>query len=444
MNGTEVYAKTAPAKLFFTIAIPGAVSMIAASLWGVFDGIFVGHLLGDDAFAALNLAFPFVLLCFCLADLVGVGSAVHISVLLGRKDQKSANNYFTCACLLIVAVSTFMGAILFFLAPPLMRWMGARDSLARMGAVYLQVYALTAPLTSMIFAVDNFLRICGKIKSSMALNILMSAMILGLEYLFLGVLKMGIGGSALSVSLGMFLCTLIALYPFCRGKLTLRFVKPRPTLTMLRQIVSSGSPNFFSSIAARMTSIVMNAVLLKLGGAMAISVYGVLLYVGDTLMQFLYGTCDGMQPAIGYNWGAGSIARVRSFITCTTIASAVISLTGTALMLLIPEKLVMLFVQPEETALIAMSASAMRLYALTYLSRWFGFSVQSFLVALEKPLPATILSVSNAFVLPIVLLPVLWKLELTGIWLNAPITALCVSILALFFHIRLHKKELCN
>lgn len=442
MDGSEIYGKISPAKLFFTIAVPGAVSMIASSLWGVFDGVFVGHLLGDDAFAALNFAFPFVLLCFCLADLVGVGSAVHISVLLGRKDNAGANNYFSCACLMIIAVSALMGAILFFLAPHLMYWLGARGTLAQMGAVYLKVYALTAPLTSMIFAVDNFLRICGKIKTSMSLNILMSILILALEYFMLGILKMGIEGSALAVSLGMFLCTLIALYPFFRGQLTLRFVKPKPTFRMIRQIAACGSPNFLSSIASRLTSIIMNVVLLRLGGAIAVSIYGVLLYVGDTLMQFLYGTCDGMQPAIGYNWGAGKIARVRRLMLCTTVAGAVISLSGTFLMLRCPEILVSLFVRQEETELIAMAVQAMGIYSLTYLTRWFGFVVQSFLVALEKPLPATILSVSYALILPIGLLPLLWKLKLTGIWLNAPISALCVSIMALYFHIHLHKKEL--
>lgn len=166
MNDSELYGKVAPTKLFFQVAIPGAISMIASSLWGLFDGIFVGNLLGEGAFAALNLAFPFVLLNFSLADLIGVGSAVRVSVFLGRNDRERANNCFTCACLMILAVSIIMGAVIFFSAPFLLEFMGADTKLTEMGTQYLQVYALASPLTTMIFAVDNFLRICGKIKTS--------------------------------------------------------------------------------------------------------------------------------------------------------------------------------------------------------------------------------------------------------------------------------------
>lgn len=124
MNSSDLYAKVSPSKLFFLIAIPGAISMIASSLWGLFDGIFVGNLLGENAFAALNLAFPFVLINFSLADLIGVGSAVNISVFLGKKQNENANNYFTCACLMIFAVGLIMGTILFFSAPFLMQLTG--------------------------------------------------------------------------------------------------------------------------------------------------------------------------------------------------------------------------------------------------------------------------------------------------------------------------------
>lgn len=439
MDSSDLYAKVAPLKLFFIIAVPGGISMIASSLWGLFDGIFVGNLLGETAFAALNLAFPFVLINFSLADLIGVGSSVNISIFLGEKKNEKANNYFTCACLMIFIVGVITGAIMFFSAPLLMRLMGADEELATMAVKYIRVYALASPFASMIFAVDNFLRICGKIKSSMALNIIMSALILGLEYLCLSVLDMGIRGSAVAVSSGMFICTIIALYPFVRKKLTLRFCKPRFTFKLIRQVVAGGSPNFLSNVAARLTSILMNVVLLNIAGSMAISVYGVLVYIGDTLQQLQYGTCDSMQPAIGYNWGARNIGRVKSLIKCGFVACAIISLSGTVLMLAFPEMLVSLFLQEDEKELLTMSAYALQLYSFTYLTRWFGFAVQSFLVALKIPLPATILSVSNTLIIPIALLPIMWSLKLDGIWLNTPITSALVSVIALIFFIRLRK-----
>lgn len=439
MNHSDLYAKTAPSRLFWMIAIPGAVSMTASSLWGLFDGIFVGKFLGEAAFAALNLAFPFVLINFSLADLVGVGAAVHIAILLGQQKNREANNHFTCACLMIVIAGAAGGIILFCCAPLLMQLAGADKRLADLAIVYMRVYAIASPFTTMIFAVDNFLRICGKIKGSMALNIVMSVLILGLEFLCLSVLKMGIAGSAFAVSCGMFLCTIIALYPFLRKNLALRFCRPHFSAKMIRRIISAGCPNFLSNVASRFTAILFNFLLLKTGGSLAVSAYGILMYAGDTIQQLLYGACDGMQPAIGYNWGANHADRIRSLIKWCTSACAAVSIGGMILMLVFPGMIASLFAQAHETELLVQSARALQIYSLTFLTRWIGFAIQSFLVTLERPLPAAILSLANALIIPVALLPVLWPLRLDGLWLNAPVTSALVAALALIFYMQLRK-----
>ena len=107
-DSTELFSRTAPGRLFFIAALPGAVSMLASALYQLLDGIFVGHYLGDTPFAALNLAMPFVIINFALADLIGVGSAVPISVNLGRGERREADNIFTCASLLIVLSGVMM------------------------------------------------------------------------------------------------------------------------------------------------------------------------------------------------------------------------------------------------------------------------------------------------------------------------------------------------
>ena len=88
----QLYLTTEPLKLFFKAAIPGAISMLAASLFSLFDGMFVGQILGDTAFAAINLAMPLVIVNFALADLIGVGSSVPISIHLGKGEDNKANN----------------------------------------------------------------------------------------------------------------------------------------------------------------------------------------------------------------------------------------------------------------------------------------------------------------------------------------------------------------
>ena len=208
-------------------SLPGAVSMLASALYQTIDGVFVGRFLGSTAFAALNLAMPFVIINFALADLIGVGSSVPISISLGKGEEAEAHNFFTCACLMIVAAGILSGAVLFAAAEPLIRLMGADGEFARLAVQYLRVYAICSPVTTIVFAMDNFLRICGFIKGSMALNILMSALSAVLEFVFLVVFRWGIWAAALATCSGMFICAFLALFPFFRGKAALRFCRPR-------------------------------------------------------------------------------------------------------------------------------------------------------------------------------------------------------------------------
>ena len=439
-NSYKLFISTPPVKLFFIAAIPGAVSMLASSLYGLLDGIFVGRILGETAFAALNLAFPFVVINFSLADLIGVGSAVPISIALGKKDHAEANNIFTCACLMIVATGAVIGAVLYVSAPALLAALGAEGELATLAVQYMRVYAICSPVTTIIFAMDNYLRICGQIRPSMWLNIFMSALTAILEFTFLYVFRWGVWGAALATCMGMLVCALIAFYPFARGKLLLHLCKPHFSVKMVRQILGCGVPNFLNNIAGRITSILMNMALIRLGGENAVSIYGVLMYAGEIVQPLLYGVCDSLLPAVGYNWGAQKYGRVKAIEKCCFIAGAVISISLSICALIFPSQIVGLFIGSADGALIQTGAFAMQLFSLTYLTRWFSFATQSYMTAVEKPLPASVISVSTALVFPVLLLAALWPLGLTGIWLNSTVSAVLAAVLAGVILIRFRRE----
>ena len=92
-----MYAEMKPWKLFFIVALPGMVSMFAMSVYSIIEGAFIGQKLGESAFAAINIAMPMVMINFSLADLIGVGASVPISIALGKKDNRTANNFFSCS-----------------------------------------------------------------------------------------------------------------------------------------------------------------------------------------------------------------------------------------------------------------------------------------------------------------------------------------------------------
>ena len=440
MNTHSLFAKTPPVRLFFTAAIPGAVSMLASALYQLIDGVFVGRILGETAFAALNLSMPFVIINFALADLIGVGSSVPISISLGQKRDAAANNIFSCACAMIVGAGVAVGALLYAAAPLLIALMGASGQFAELAVAYLRVYALCSPVTTIVFAMDNYLRICGKVRGSMLLNILMSILSAALEFLFLFVLDLGIIGAALGTCSGMILCALIAFFAFTRGKMQLRFCPPRFRLSMVREIVACGTPNFLNNIAGRVTSIVMNMLLVRLGGESAVSIYGILMYVEGFIQPLLYGMCDSLQPAVGYNWGAGRLDRVKAIERCCFVSSAILSLLSVAVIALLPEPITVLFMGETNHTFLTEAVFALKLFSLTYITRWYSFAVQSYMLAVEKPGSASIISVSTALAFPLLLLAALYPLGLTGIWLNFALTAVLAGILAIIVMARFSRK----
>ena len=431
MDNKTLFGIVKPGKLFLIAAIPGSVGMLASSIYQLMEGVMVGRFLGDTAFAAINLAMPFVIINFAVADLIGVGSSVLISHSLGRKEYDRANNVFTCACITIVFFGALLGAVLFAAAPVLMRLLGADGQLAEYAVQYLRVYALCSPITTIIFAVDNFLRICGMIRGSLIINIAMSLLCMLLEFLFLFVFEAGVWGAALGTSLGMMICAICAFIPFFCGKTALRFVRPKFHTRDIKRTLSCGMPNFLNNIAARLTSVFMNVLLLRFGGELAVSVYGVLMYVDGMIQPLLYGVCDSLQPAIGFNWGADNKRRAFSiekycFFACTTL-----SVLFAVVMMCAPEDLTRLFLTDPDATELQTARPALMIFATGYFVRWLSFAAQSFFLAIGKSAQATALSLSVALVFPLALMGIFYPLQLTGLWLNFPVTAALAGILSI-------------
>ncbi len=422
----RMYATEKPWRLFFIVALPGMISMFAMSIYSIIEGIFIGQTLGEGAFAAINIAMPLIMINFSLADLIGVGASVPISIALGRKDKNKANNVFTSSVIMIFVTSVIMGATMFFAAVPLCKMMGAEGALLDTSVRYLRTSALCSPLSSIFFAMDNYLRISGYVKTSMVINVVSNLVTLGLLSFFLFVLEMDVVGSALAVSLSMCLCSIVAMIPFIRRKTLLEFKKPHFNAAMFKEIAACGSPVFLNNISGRITSILMNISLMALGkesfgaegGTTAVAIYAVLMYASDLCWPLLYGISDSLSPAIGYNWGACDYTRVKKIVGCAYVGTALVGLISTSLLFFFPGTVAALFVKAEETLLLKEATRAIRLFCFAYLFRWFAVTTQGFFSAIRKPAFATAMSISCAFIFPVIILASLWSFGLDGIWVN--------------------------
>jgi Na+-driven multidrug efflux pump len=154
------------------------------------------------------------------------------------------------------------------------------------------------------------------------------------------------------------------------------------------------------------------------------------MYVDGFVQPLMYGLTDSLQPAIGYNWGARQFSRVRALAKYCFGFSTLVSLVSMAVVFLLADPIARLFLHSGDTSLVTLTVFALQLFSLTYLTRGVSMASLSFILAIEKPLPATIISVCTAVVFPLGVVFSLSQLELTGLWLNLPITSFLAALLS--------------
>ncbi|MEG1240106.1 MAG: MATE family efflux transporter [Oscillospiraceae bacterium] len=402
---TEKQFTTLPVgRLFAKLAIPNIFSMVFSSIYMMADGIFVGRFIGAHALAAVNLVMPIMMIVFALSDMIAVGSSVKVSTTLGEGDIPKARGLFSASVLMIVGLGFAFSLLGMLFAKPLI-FATIKDAiLAEQAYRYVQVFIYGLPFIMPLFAMDNFLRVCGKAKYSMWVNIIVSILNIGLDWLFIGVWDLGIEYSAVASVISMFLGAICCFMPFFTKKITLNFAKPAITRKEAAGIVYNGSSEFFSSVAGSFIATVLNGFLLTLGGALAVASYGVVMYIDTLLVGVLYGITDSIQPAISYNLGAGEHRRTFSFFKIAGITTSSLSFLCMGAILLFPTELAGFFTKPGDAAMLQMTVAALVLFAPSYLFTWFNMVTSAFLTAMDKPRQSIIIMIFRALVFPVICL----------------------------------------
>ena len=435
-----MFEKLSPAKLLLKCAVPAAMSMIFSGLYSVVDGIFVGRCIGSDALAAVNLVMPLITIAFSLAELIATGSSVQLATLLGQKERDQANRTFSVCIKVIVGMSFLIGLVFFFLCKPLLTLMGADGIALQYSVEYIRVYAVFAPLIIVFFAIDNYLRICGKQNYSMMLNIVTAVLNIALDFLLIVVLRQGIRAAALTSCISISVGTVMAFYPFFRNKLELKFVAGNIPFKQFAQLAANGSSEFFSSIAGSIFSFILNIVLLSIGGATAVAAMSVVMYVESLVASMLFGMVDSMQPAISYCKGAGLHKRVWTLEKYVLTAAAVLSVAVCLVLRYCGTFVVPFFVKPGETELLTLSIHAMRLYALSYLVNWIDGCLSGFLTALGQAGRSFVVSIMGTLVLPLAGLAVLVpSMGLDGVCLTPLLSGTASAVLAIVLVMTMRK-----
>lgn len=397
--------------------------MIAASVYIVIDGMFVGHYMGHESLAAINLMWPLLMFCFSLADMIATGSAVQISIYLGKHNRYRACRTFTFAVRLIMSLGLFAGIAGVLVTSSYLNMLGANELTTALGTTYFRVYCVFAPLVTLYFAVDSFLRICGRQKFSMWINVFVSILNLILDYVFIAYLRCDVWAASFTTCVSLSTGTLVAIWPFIRKKMELRFTTGIIPWRQFRRMIFNGSSQFFNSVAMALLSLMVNSVLLRLGGTAAVAATAAVMYIDSVVIRLLFGMNGACQPALSYCYGALLPNRVLSILRYLLTACATVSFFALVVMLTMGQFLIPFYAQDGDSQFIEMGIRCMRLFALSYLGGWVEICLSGFIVSLESPLHSFLVTTLRTIVFPVISLLILVPLlNLNGVWLSPGLT----------------------
>lgn len=438
----ELFGTTPPKKLFIKLAIPSLVSMLFSSIYMMADGMFVGKVLGSKALAAINLVFPIIMIIFSVGDMIAAGASVKIGIKLGEKNEEEASNIFSIAVLLVLIIDIILMILSLVFAKDIIFILIKDKELAELSYRFTYVFILTLPIIAPFFALDNYLRLCGKVNMSMWINIAVSIFNAMLDAILIGFFKLGIEYAALSSVLSMLIGTLIFLYPFIMKKLILRFTKPTVDVKEILYIIYNGSSEFFSNISYSVMSILTNGFLLYYGGPVGVAAYSIVMYIDSLMSPVLFGMIGSIQPVISYNYGAKNYKRITKFFKITCIVGFTISVLTMIIMFMFPDFLVWLFSSKSDVDIVHIGKIALLLSAPSYLFKWFTMTVGSFLTGLEKANESIVIMLVESVILPLILIVVLAKvIGLYGIFLAPSISGLIAIAIAFILWRKCVKEE---
>ena len=408
-------------QLLWQYALPAIVAMSASSLYNIIDRAMIGQIVGPEAIAGLGITFPFMNLSAAFGAAVGVGSSASISVKLGQKDYPTAQNLLgnTLTLNLIIGFS-FMVICLLFLDPILL-FFGASEVTLPYAREFMTVILLGNVMTHMYFGMNAVLRAAGKPKHAMYSVLSTVAMNIVLVVLFVWWFRWGIRGAALATvtSQTMAMCWQLWLFSNKNEILHLQRGIYKLKQRLVTSIIGIGISPFLMNVCSCVIVIFMNNQFVRYGGDMAVGAYSIANSVVMMFFMFVMGVCQGMQPIVGYNYGAKQYDRMFRCLYLAIACATAILLVGWGLSMLLPRQIARIFTTDE--TLIELAARGIKLDMLVFFVVGSQATITHFFQSIGKVKVSIFLSLSRQLflLLPMAyVFPLFWDLD--GVWYSMP------------------------
>ena len=432
-------------KLLAQYALPAIIAMTAASLYNIIDRVFIGQVVGKMAISGLAIPFPFMNLAAAFGAAVGIGASTTISVKLGQKDYKSAENILGNTITLNLIIGLAFGGICLIFLDPILRFFGASDATLPYARDYMQVILAGNVFSHMYFGMNAILRAASKPRMAMFATIFTVIMNILFDIVFILWLHWGIKGAAFAtiISQVIALCWQMKLFANKNELLHLKQGIYKLKSNLVKNIISIGISPFLMNACACIIVIFINNQLVKFGGDLAVGAYGVANSIAMIFIMFVIGLNQGMQPIAGYNYGAQKYDRMMQVVKLSIITATCIMFIGWSLAMFAPYYCVRLFTKDPE--LIQRSIKAISIIMMMYPFIGCQMVITNFFQCIGKVKVSIFLSLSRQllFLLPLlVILPNFYNVN--GVWAAIPTSdfiAVVVSITIMTIYLRRLKKE---
>lgn len=397
--------------------LPSIVMMVFSSIYGVVDGVFVSNYVGAEAFAAVNLIMPFLMILGAVGFMLGTGGSALVSFTLGAGDTRRANEIFSLLIYVLIAVGAVFTLGGIAVMEPMARFLGADEQMLPICVSYGRI-VLAALIPFMLQnTFQSFLITAERPHFGLYITIAAGVSNMVLDALFIAVFRWGVAGAALATGISQFIGGIIPLVYFIfPNKSKLRLCPAKFDSGVLLKASTNGASEFMTNISMSIVNMLYNWQLMRLMGAAGVAVYGVIMYVNFIFVAIFLGYSIGSAPIVGYHYGAQNSKELQSLLRKSLCLTAIMSLVLTAAALLLARPLSLIFTS-YDPVLLETTVHAFSVYALSFLLVGFNIFASSFFTALNDGAISALISFARTLVFQIaavLLLPLF--LSVDGVW----------------------------
>ncbi|MBY7828968.1 MATE family efflux transporter [Vibrio fluvialis] len=413
---------------FLRYAIPTVAAMLVNGLYQVVDGIFIGHYVGAEGLAGINVAWPVIGTILGMGMLVGVGTGALASIKQGEKDLHSAKRILATGLLTLVMLAPVVATILWFFADDFLRWQGAQGRTFELGMQYLQILIIGCVFTLGSIAMPFLLRNDDSPNLATLLMVVGALCNIVLDYVLIAWLQWELTGAAIATAISQLIVTGLGFSYFFSKRAKLRLT--RACLSMewryLPKIFAIGISSFFMYAYGSTMVALHNSLIIQYGNAVMVGAYAILGYIVTVYYLTVEGIANGMQPLASFNHGARQYDNIRRLLK---VAMSIAVLGGVVFVLMInlfPEQVIGIF-NSNDPRLMEGAVFALKLHMFALFLDGFLVVSAAYYQAINHGGKAMFVTVGNMMVqLPFLyILPKLYGI--TGVWIAFPLSNIALS-----------------